>query len=60
MCRLNFSNNHRKEVLMKRFTLLASIMALIFVIGITTGCDNRSQLEKDADKAAGDLKKALN
>ena len=44
---------------MKKITLLFSLLALVVLIGALTGCDNRSQLEKDVDKAASDVKKAL-
>jgi hypothetical protein len=42
---------------MKKNVILTSILALL-VMGAAVGCDNRSQLEKDADKAAKELNKA--
>ena len=45
---------------MKNYRFLVSVIMLVVLVGISTGCDNRSQLEKDADKAASSVKKALN
>jgi hypothetical protein len=56
---LGFINQH-KEIGMKNFRLLAVMAVLVMFIGVTTGCDNRSQLEKDADKVAAKVKKAMN
>jgi len=44
---------------MKNFRFLALIAVLVLFIGVTTGCDSRSQIEKDADKAAAKMKKAM-
>lgn len=45
---------------MRNYRFLAAMLVLVLFIGVSTGCDNRSQLEKDADKAASNVKKALN
>ncbi|MFT5386953.1 MAG: hypothetical protein ACI9E5_000072 [Candidatus Omnitrophota bacterium] len=42
---------------MKKFMILAILCA--FVAGTTISCDNRSQIEKDADKAASNIKAAI-
>lgn len=42
---------------MKKNVIFTMILALT-VMGAAIGCDNRSQLEKDADKAAKELNKA--
>ena len=52
--------NEIKENTMKNYRFLVSVIMLVVLVGISTGCDNRSQLEKDADKAASSVKKALN
>jgi len=44
---------------MKKYRMLLVMVALVLIAGITTGCDNRSQMEKDADKAYSDAKKTL-
>lgn len=41
-----------------RFLLLLALF-LTILAGTTIGCDKRSQLEKDADKAASKLQGAL-
>jgi uncharacterized lipoprotein NlpE involved in copper resistance len=43
---------------MKKYTLFA-LIALLAVSAATIGCDNRSQLEKDADAAAKKLEQKL-
>ena len=45
---------------MKNFRFLLVVLVLVLFVGVSTGCDNRSQLEKDADKAASKVQKALN
>ena len=37
---------------MKKYQFVIAILALVLVVGVLNGCDNRSQLEKDADAAA--------
>ena len=37
--------------------LSAFLIATLLVAGTAIGCDNRSQLEKDADKAMGKMEK---
>ena len=44
---------------MRRYGFLVSFIALVLLIGTLSGCDNRSQLEKDADAAAKKLNQAL-
>lgn len=44
---------------MKRYGIIACLISLILVIGILNGCDNRSQLEKDADAAAKKVSDSL-
>lgn len=41
-------------------SLSALLIAVLLIAGATVGCDNRSQLEKDADKAASAMKKDAN
>ena len=43
---------------MKFKTLLTVALLVMITIG-TSACDKRSQIEKDADKAADNIKKAL-
>ena len=45
---------------MRKHQLIVALLALVLVVGVLNGCDNRSQLEKDADaaaKKAGDMLK---
>ncbi|MBP9854645.1 MAG: hypothetical protein KBD53_07250 [Candidatus Omnitrophica bacterium] len=42
---------------MKKSIILSSIFAFL-AMGTMIGCDNRSQLEKDADKAGQQLNKS--
>ena len=44
---------------MKNYYSLVAMLVLVFFVGISTGCDNKSQLEKDADKAASKLKGSM-
>ncbi len=37
--------------------LTALFVAALLIAGTTVGCDNRSQMEKDADKALGQMEK---
>jgi len=40
-------------------TMMSVLILCLLVAGVTLGCDNRSQMEKDADKAMQKLDKAL-
>ena len=44
---------------MRKYRLLGSLVALVLLIGVLAGCDNRSQLEKDMDSAANKVNNAL-
>ncbi|MCX5665473.1 MAG: hypothetical protein NT036_00250 [Candidatus Omnitrophica bacterium] len=44
---------------MRRYGFLVSLIALVLLIGTLSGCDNRSQLEKDADAAAKKVNQAF-
>lgn len=44
---------------MRKYGFLVYLMALGLLIVALNGCDNRSQLEKDADKAAQKVSNAL-
>ncbi len=44
---------------MRRYGFLVSLVALVLLIGSLSGCDNRSQLEKDADAAAKKVNQAF-
>ena len=44
---------------MRKYGSLISFIALVLLVAGLSGCDNRSQLEKDADKAANKLSSAL-
>jgi len=44
---------------MKKYSFIVSLIALVLLAGVLNGCDNRSQLEKDADAAAKKVNKAL-
>lgn len=48
-----------KEDMMRKYGLLVSLIALVLIAGTLTGCDNRSQLEKDADAAAKKMSQAF-
>ncbi|MBU2103057.1 MAG: hypothetical protein KKF80_06640 [Candidatus Omnitrophica bacterium] len=37
---------------MKKYRLAVSLVTLVLLCSVLSGCDNRSQLEKDTDKAA--------
>ena len=43
---------------MRKVNLLAIVALITTVSVMAMGCDNRSQLEKDADKAAASMEKA--
>lgn len=45
--------------MMRKYGLLVSLIALVLIAGTLTGCDNRSQLEKDADAAAKKMSQAF-
>jgi len=44
---------------MRKYSFIVSLIALALLIGVLNGCDNRSQLEKDADAAAKKVNQAL-
>ncbi len=44
---------------MKKYSVIAFVFVLAVAMATAIGCDNRSQLEKDADKAAKKLEGAL-
>lgn len=41
---------------MRKFRILLSLVAFVMLVGSLSGCDNRSQFEKDVDKTAGKVK----
>jgi len=43
---------------MKKTTLFCALLAVAFLSAAIIGCDNRSQMEKDMDKAADNVEKA--
>jgi len=44
---------------MRRYGFLVSLIALVLLIGSLSGCDDRSQLEKDTDAAAKKVSQAF-
>lgn len=44
---------------MKKYRFVIALVALVLMAGALQGCDNRSQLEKDADAAAKKVSSAL-
>lgn len=44
---------------MRKYGFLVSFIAFVMLVCSLTGCDNRSQLEKDADAAAKKISNAL-
>ena len=42
---------------MKKFTTLSLVLGILTLGLSLVGCDNRSQLEKDADKAVSSIEK---
>ncbi len=44
---------------MKKYRGAVALVVLVLLAGVMLGCDNRSQLEKDVDSAAGQVKDAL-
>lgn len=45
--------------IMKKCRLFVALVALVLLAGSLSSCDNRSQLEKDADAAAKKMSQAL-
>ncbi len=48
-----------KEVKMRKYGFFVSLIAVVILIAGLSGCDNRSQLEKDVDSAAAKVKNVL-
>ncbi len=44
---------------MKKYSFFLLAIAFILAVGAISGCDNRSQLEKDMDSAADDINQRL-
>jgi uncharacterized lipoprotein NlpE involved in copper resistance len=44
---------------MKKCRIAMSLIALVLLVGVLSGCDNRSQLEKDVDAAADRIERKL-
>lgn len=44
---------------MKKYRAIVSLIVLVLLMSVLSGCDNRTQAQKDVDAAAKEVKDAL-